>query len=603
MSENIKVTPEQIAEEYKKGTEYKNSIGDKGIFEQTRMNERFFVGDQWRGANAGNNKPLTRLNVIKRIGEYKISTIGASPIAVNYSADGVPDTKNIKEQAKALTEQMYDGNGDFSGSANDVEISAVTSAMSDYFRTTAERVKFEQKKDRLLRKAYISGTGICYTYWDPDIETGLYADDGKTTPIKGDIAFETIDVENVVFGDPNSVDVQSQPFIIIARRITVAEALREARRNRQKTDQIKAENSATDFNSGDRGEKEPDESQRITVYTKFFKEYSNDDKTYKVCAIRVTEKAFIRPKWELNLKNYPIAKFVWDERNSSAYGDSEITYIIPNQIAINRALTAQIWATMAHGMPKLLVNGDVISGPVTNDPGEIIKAYGTPDELANALKYVVPPQFNGLEVIANDIANNTLTYNGANDAALGQIRPDNASAIIAAREAALQPMQMYQNRFYDFIEDIARIWADFWINYYGKRKIKIVNKSEIKYLQLDTERYKNLMFTARVDVGASTMWSQSITISTLDSMLLNGVITFEEYLERLPKNLIPDVTGLLENVRRRAAAQQPPVPTENEDDDFTDEDIMNDIAAEDPELYVQYMSAMNSQGLEEGDDI
>ncbi len=593
MSESIKVTPEQIAEEYKKGTEYKNSIGDKGIFEQARMNERFFVGDQWRGVNAGNNKPLTRLNVIKRIGEYKISTIGASPIAVNYSADGVPDTKEIKEQAKTFTAQMYKGNEKLSGSADEVEISAVTSAMSDYFRTTAERVKFEQKKDRLLRKAYISGTGVCYTYWDPDIETGLYADDSKTTPIKGDIAFETIDIENVVFGDPNSIDVQSQPYIIIARRITVAEALREARRNRQKTDEIKAENGATDFNSGDRGENEPAESQRITVYTKFFKEFSNDDKTYKVCAIRVTEKAVIRPKWELNLKNYPIAKFVWDERNSSAYGDSEITYIIPNQIAINRALTAQIWATMAHGMPKLLVNGDVISGPVTNDPGEIIKAYGSPDEMASALKYVVPPQFNGLEVIANDIANNTLTYNGANDAALGQIKPDNASAIIAAREAALQPMQMYQNRFYDFIEDIARIWADFWINYYGKRKIKIVDKSEIKYLQLDTARYKNLMFTARVDVGASTMWSQSITISTLDNLLMNGLITPGEYLERLPKNLIPDVTGLLENVRQRAAAQQQPVPTE---DDFTDEDIMNDIAAEDPELYAQYMSAMNEGG-------
>ena len=127
MSESIKVTPEQIAEEYKKGTEYKNSIGDKGIFEQSRMNERFFVGDQWRGVNAGNNKPLTRLNVIKRIGEYKISTIGASPIAVNYSADGVPDTKAIKEQAKEFTKGMYEGEVNLSGRANEVEISAVTS--------------------------------------------------------------------------------------------------------------------------------------------------------------------------------------------------------------------------------------------------------------------------------------------------------------------------------------------------------------------------------------------------------------------------------------------------------------------------------------------
>ena len=64
------------------------------------------------------------------------------------------------------------------------------------------------------------------------------------------------------------------------------------------------------------------------------------------------------------------------------------------------------------------------------------------------------------------------------------------------------------------------------------------------------DRYKNLVINAKVDVGASTLWSESVVISSLDALLANGHINFLQYLERLPKGLIPDVTGLIDDQKQ-----------------------------------------------------
>ena len=141
----IKLKAEQIWSEYEAGQQYKNSIGDKGIHDQARINERFFVGDQWHGVNAGNEKPLTRRNIIKRIGEYKMATIGSAPIAVNYSAEGVSDTSDIEDNKTKVREQLMGGEVP-KGSASDAEVSVVMSALTNYFKITAERLKYDDKR-------------------------------------------------------------------------------------------------------------------------------------------------------------------------------------------------------------------------------------------------------------------------------------------------------------------------------------------------------------------------------------------------------------------------------------------------------------------------
>ncbi len=596
MNKKITTEPKSVFREYTQGSNYKAGIGAKGIFEQSKINERFYIGDQWYGARCGNDRPLVRRNVIKRIADYKLSSIAAAPIAVNYSAEGVAANTVAEQEYKQQYDAVVSGQADFIGETTDLEVSVIMDFLTSYGNSTIERLRFQNLSTEALKNAYISGTGILYTYWNELTDTGLYADDAKTTAIKGDIACEVLDVENVVFGDPNSADVQSQPYIIISQRRDFEDVRREAKRNRIAADiieEIKPDGVGNQFvSAGTRGDEEPTDSRRVTVYTKFYKEWDDDCKTYKVMCLKCTENALVRRPFNTGISLYPLSVMRWDSRRSCAYGDSEITYLVPNQIAINRALSSQIWNLMLKGMPIMLVNGDIVDN-VTNDPGQIIKVYGDLQDVAGAIRYVNPPSFAGQMITSvNDLAANTLSDSGANDAALGNIRPDNAAAIIQMREAALQPMQLKQNLYYAFIEDTMRIWAEFWLKLYGDRKLKVDTAGGVAYVPFHANRYEKLLINARVDVGASTLWSQSVVVSTLDALLSAQIITPEQYLERMPENIIPNKTGLLSELKEARAQQQA------YEEGTSDEAVLQQFAQQQPELYARYQQLPPEQQRE-----
>ena len=553
--------PEQIFEEYETGRTFKSGLGRNGLYEQGKINERFYVGDQWHGAQCGNDRPLVRHNVIKRIGDYKMAVVASNPVTVNYSVEGVPNTVGISDRARDERDAFAQGQispQDSMGLPPEEELAVTMTALSDYFKTTAERVKFDDLEEQALRNAYVSGTGVLYTYWDDKIRTGLYADESGTTPIQGDIACEALDIENVYFGDPNLYDVQAQPYIIIAQRKSVADLQREARRNGRSETEIDAikPDRDTGYMAGDRAEDEPEDSRKATVLTKFWKEWAKDG-TCKIMASVAVRGATIRYRWDTKLRLYPLAAFRWERRRNCAYGESEITYLIPNQIAINRMLTASVWAVMMLGMPLTLVNGDVVNQPITNDPGQIIKINGTSEDMLNAVRYVNPPNF--APAFDNNIASlisNTLTQSGANDAALGDVRPDNTSAIVAVREAATMPMQTVQNRFYSFVEDVARVWAEMWVTMYGRRSLKIEDENGVWYMPFDGEKYRDLLISVKVDVGASTLWSEIQSVNTLDNLLASQIITPKQYLERLPKGSVPNLSGLIREMQEAQRAQE-----------------------------------------------
>ena len=560
--------PAQIFKEYRDGTQFKSGLGTRGLYEQSKMNERYFIGDQWYGVNCGNDRPLIRHNVIKRIGEYKMSVVGSSPITVSYTADGIPNTLGLKEAIRPIRDGIAQGNEAYieqmmAMSADTIpsneEVTLIMSALSDYFRVTAERVKFNDKCEQALRNAFISGTGIIYTYWDDKVKTGLYADENRTTPIVGDIGCEVLDVENVYFGDPNLTDIQSQPYILVAQRKSVAELKREAKHNRRpqyEIDQIKPDNE-TGYEAGQISENEPSESKKATVITKFWKKWDDDGSDYTLKAIKVCENAVIRPEWDVGIRLYPFASFLWERRRNCAYGESEITYLIPNQIAINRMMTASVWAVMMMGMPMLVVNSDVVdAGSLTNDPGQIISVNGGDEDVHGAMSYLNPPNFSPSFIQnVNTIIGNTLQQSGANDAALGDMRPENTSAIAMLREAATMPLQQTKNRYYSFIEDIARIWAEFWIMKYGKRSIKVEDDTGTWYLPFDGERYRDLLISTRIDVGASGLWSEAQSTITLGNLLDRQIITPIQYLQRLPKGIIPQLEKLIRELQTAAGGE------------------------------------------------
>lgn len=521
--------PFEIFGEYLKAADFKASLGNRGMYEQNRINERFYIGDQWYGAKCGNDRPLVRHNVIKRIGDYKMSQILSNPISVSFSAEGIPTVSSEPEEG-------LKGGYSKKAVAEEAEINGVMRALGGYYGVTAERVKLGQLEERLLRNAYITGTGVLYTYWDSEVKTGIFADEEKKLPIKGDIACEVLNIENVFFGDPYEEDLQKQPYIIISSRRETAEVIREARRFGADLVTLRAiEDGSADG--------------KITVLTKLYKEYKVGG-GYTIKSVKVTENAVVRGDFDTGLSLYPLAIFSWEKQGGIIYGESEITYLIPNQIAINRMITANVWSAMTTGMPMLVVNGDIVPEGITNEPGQIIKVFGSGEEVAGAVKYVAPPDFSkNFDSSAQALINNTLTQSGANEVALGDSRADNATALMTMRDAAVLPLQIIKNRFYSFAEDLARIWADFWVACYGRRKIKLSDAGGTRYVPFDGERLKGVLINAKIEVGAGTAYSESECTSTLLTLYGKGIINREQLLERLPNGIVPDREGLLNQIK------------------------------------------------------
>ena len=171
----MKSEPKIIFNEYLNGVNFKEALGAKGLCEQTKINERFYVGDQWYGAKCGNDRPLVRYNVIKRIGDYKISQIVSAPVAVKFSANGVATDLHTKNNINLKKAELSQNKiSEFTGDIEAEEINLIMSVLSDYRVSTAHRVGLDCLLATALKKAFISGTGIIYTYWDKGVNIGRY---------------------------------------------------------------------------------------------------------------------------------------------------------------------------------------------------------------------------------------------------------------------------------------------------------------------------------------------------------------------------------------------------------------------------------------------
>lgn len=533
------ITPEQVFGEYRRGITYKEAIGRHGMTEQSRINERFYSGDQWYGVNCGDNRPLVRHNVIKRIGDYKMAIVASSPVSVQFSAEGVPNTLELRGRVEAIRCRMQEGCESMGEITAEEEAQTVASALTDYFATTSRRLGLDTLGRHALRNAYISGTGVLYTYWDDRVRTGLYADVSRTKPIYGDIACEVLEIEHVTVGDPLVEDIQQQPYILIAQQKS-AEYLQHL---------------AKQYGSADWRAIRPDEggedmSAHTTLLTRFWKEWNEDRTVCTVKAMQVCRGAVVRPAWDMGVRLYPLSAFKWEEKRCRAYGESEIPHLIPNQIAINRTVSAGVWAVMMMGMPIMLVNGDVVTQPITNDPGQVIPVYGSGEEVQNAVRYVDPPAFSAqLDANVHSLISDTMTQAGVNTTLLGDVKPTNTSAILAVREASLMPLQMVQNRYFRFLEETARIWCEFWLAMYGNRALKIQQADGVWYMPFNADKYRDMLLSITVDVGNGSQYSEARSVETLDNLYKNGVITAKQYLSRLPQGYVPKLDSLLQELK------------------------------------------------------
>jgi len=494
----------QVWREYEQGIDYKARIG---LYHTVDLNERFYAGDQWVGI-PHEGLPTPVVNFIRYASSWKIAAVTDRRLKLKFFAEGVSDGGDIGIYARQI---------------------------SQYCEMLWERLKMDYLTKEGLKQAAITGDYVQYFYWDSTLETGQ--------ALEGDISTQLIDNVNFYPGNPNSADIQSQPYIILAFRELVSKVRDEARANGcESVEEITAD-ADNEYTAGDLGKVELESAGKCNVLLKMYKKGGH------VWCEKSTRNAVIQPPKDTMLTRYPVALMNWDTRKNSCHGVAEVTGLIPNQVFINKILALSQLSQMQMSFPKVIFDRTRIR-EWTNKVAGAVAVNG---DIAGAAQYLMPPgvsydAWQGLHATLDT----TMRMMGANDVTLGNVKnPDNTSAFIATRDAALVPLQSQQERFYAFVEDVGLIWLDFIRQYYrAGRMIPIDIEGRRVFVPLPENVLDAYAMRLKVDVGPSTMWSEVQTVQTLDNLLKGSQISFRQYLERIPDGYIPMREELLDEVKR-----------------------------------------------------
>lgn len=516
-------TPQRVAKEYDAGLKFNNGID---LYECVQTNENFFIGKQWEGVKS-NGLPTPVFNFLKRVVLFSVANVS---------------TDNLKLHAKPLPS---------SGKTPAQIVEVLTDILNDQFSAIFEFNKMGACIREFCRNAAVDADGCTYTYWDPDVETGQAA--------KGAIRTEVLMNTQVLFGNPNSRDVQSQPSILIERRMLVKEARKRAKAAGASQDDVDA--IAPDTKESGDGHMDELGGDKVTVLLRLWR----DDETGTIHGYECTRNAVIHDEWDLGVKLYPITWMNWDYVQDCYHGQAMITGLIPNQIFVNKLFAMTTISLMTLAYPKIIYDKNRIP-QWSNRVGSAIAVNGTVDGVAKIMNpAAVSPQISQFIDIAISY---TQKFLGASDVALGDTRPDNTSAIIALQRAAATPMELTKQNLLQSIEDLGRIYMEFMGEYYGERYVEIANPIDQAkvVIPFDFSTLQSIHFSVELDVGASSYWSEIASMQTLDNLLMQGKISTVEYLKRLPAGQITDRETLISVLKQQEQLQMQaagiPVPEE-----------------------------------------
>lgn len=504
---------------YQKGLDYHTAIN---LDETVKANENFYVGKQWEGIQA-NGLPTPQMNFLKRVVGFIVATITTDNIKINASPmSAFPASNELIKPAQVVNNE---------------------------FEALTERLNIPSMLREFARNAAVDGDGCFYTYWDADAETGQ--------PAKGAIRTELVENTRVIFGNPSDRNVQSQPWIIIPRRKQVRETKLEAKRNGISTwQQIKADDDSS---------MSVDASKWTDGMVTDLLLLWRDDDTRQIWAYEFTQQSEVKKAWNTNLKLYPICWLNWDFVQDCYHGQAMLTGLIPNQIFVNRAWALTMLSLMRSAYPKFLYDKTRIKVWDNRVGGAIGINGGDINNVAKAIDpAMISPQVSQFIQLAVEQTEQSL---GATSVALGDTRPDNTSAIIALQRAASTPTELTKQNLYRCVEDLFRIYLDFMSEYYGKRYVNmereqmdspqgmIAEQTEIEPIEFDFSTLKNHPMQLKLDVGASSYYSEIASIQTLDNMLRDNRIDTLQYLERIPDGYIPARRALINELRAQQAQQ------------------------------------------------
>ena len=494
-----------------KGREYNRVLG---FYDTVDKNERFWRGDQWNGVKSG-GLPTPVFNIFRRVIGYFVSNLMSSKISLKVDAEGI---------GALYKKDVRDG------------LDNACSLLTSYLNYRFEKDDIPALLYDGIQDAALTGDMFLYVWWDSEKKT--------LQDYKGDFSTKLLDATSVFFGDVNSHDVQSQPYIIISGRDLVSRLREEARANGVSEREIEkiVPDSDVKYEAGDEGKHELADT-KATFVIKLWRE--NGTVRYR----KSTKACIITRDIDTRLSLYPIVLMNWDKTKNSYHGTSVASSLIENQVYINKAFAMVMKHMINVSFSKVVYNANMID-EWTNEVGEAIAVNGPVDSVANT---ITPGSMqSGFLDVINMTMSLTRELMGATDAALGNVEATNTSAIMALQESSAVPLQVQKRALYNAVESLVVIWLDYILHYYDRYRMMVWrDKGELKWEKLDLSKWQDIIFSCKVSAGMSNYWSELASVNTLDRLLEGGLISLEQYLERIPDGYITKKEELIEDCKNK----------------------------------------------------
>ena len=514
-------TLQEVLKRYEKGYSFNQQIG---LYDTVKVNEDFFIGNQWEGVEA-NGLPTPTFNFLKQVVLFQVATITSNNLAMKATAlpSASPWTTQQLEKIMEIVDHQY--------------------------AAIIERNRIVAKIREMLRNAAVDGDGAMHFYFDPTID--------NNQPVTGEICAEVVENTRVIFGNPNCREVQEQPYIILPRRMLVEDAQWKAEVYKEDgLTEITDPGSITADSEKWQNKYDSYTDDKVTVLTYYYR----NRKDRHIWCMEVTEKGILRKPYDTEYTMYPITWISWDYIHDCYHGQAMITGLIPNQKFINKIFAMVGISLMTTAFPKVIYDKTKISS-WDGSVGSAVGVTGSVTEVAKTIDgATVNPQI--AQFMELCIAK-TRSFLGASDVAMGDSRPDNTSAIIALQRAANTPMEMTKQSLFQCVEEMGLIWLDIMAAKYGIRKVETtmsldkpgeqplgMNISAQPFMvDFDFSQLAKIRVAIKQDVGASSYWSEMANMQTLDNLLMNGHITVKQYLERIPSGYISKKQELINEIQ------------------------------------------------------
>ena len=595
---------------YEKGRQYNNSLVPNQ-YRLVNTNIDFFAGNQWRNipqTSAMARLPKPVFNIIKRVTSLFVASLTNTGYKLQFSP--------LNDYA----------NGD----ARRQENSAAAFATAEV-EDLLEKFKMEYRLREALYDGAQTGDYCAHFWWDADAQPF-----GELEGYRGEIRMELVDGINVMFGNPNDARVEVQPYILLLGRAPV-EQLREEMRRWKAKGEVHADSEVQEqAGIGGKTElegygEEDGKALYVYLYTKvpvwepavdaatgeilqepvFAKDgnvvFELDEKggilldafgepvvkmkpvmrrVERVHVTKATRDAVIFEDVDTGLTRYPIAWGNWEKQKNQYHGRALVTGLVPNQIFINTMFAMAMRHLQLMGFPKTVYNADLI-GNWSNEIGQAIGVRGLqPGQGVSQVAYNLQPADMSNQILT--VIDRAIAYTkdcmGATDAQLGNVKPDNTSAIMVLQRNAEVPLENIRAGLHEWLEDVGAILLDMMGTYYGERPVMREREMDEPVLRADgtpelgadgrmqTRKvlrrvaelfdfgvFRQLWLRVRADVGEASQFSEIATTQTLDNLRMAGVLDVIQYLERVPDRLIPRKQELIETLKKKQVGAEAPL--------------------------------------------